>query len=162
MRFCIYVPLDDYLAQWFIHQHGSQEPVQLCRGSVESKVLEVWLTTRPDETSPVKQPEGTVAVAIPYFRNKPPQTYNHLPSRAMAVLVRMIRESFDIQLWDDLHRFGNISRKQEDLVYAWMDANGIEETERNCWAITKRYQRRRAEHNARIRSQASYSRKKSD
>lgn len=161
MELCIYVPLADYLSQWFIHQHGSCEPVHLIRGSAESKVLEVWLTTRPNDLPLLKQPEGTVAVAIPYFRNKPPLSYNHLPTRAMAVLIRMIRERFDIQLWDDLHSFGNISSKQEDLVFAWMESNGIELTERNCWAITKRYQRLRNEYNARRRAKEYYSRKKS-
>ena len=31
----LYIHLDDYLAQWFIHDHGGKHPVHLTRGSIE-------------------------------------------------------------------------------------------------------------------------------
>lgn len=40
---CIYLPLEDYLAQWFIHEQGGEVPVHLLRGSVESKLLQTYL-----------------------------------------------------------------------------------------------------------------------
>ena len=116
-QICLYIPLEDYLAQWFVHEQGGEVPVQLTRGSVESKILEVYLA--------------------------------HRPSR------------FDVQLWIDLHHFGKISKRQDELIYAWMEKHGIELTETNWNAIAKRYQRQRNVYLSRQRAKVHYERKKS-
>lgn len=140
---CIYIPLEDYISQWFVHEHGGEQPVHLTRGSVESKILEVFLTHRPAGEMPDVQQEGKTAIAIPSFRNRPPEVFNHLPRRALTSLLNCIRNRFDIQLWNDLHNFGKISKRQDELIYAWMEKHGIEPTETNWNAIAKRYQRQR-------------------
>jgi hypothetical protein len=157
----IYIPLEDYLAQWFIHEHGGNVPVQLIRGSVESKILEVYLTALPEGEKPQCSEDGMVAIAIPNFRNRPPQTYNYLPHRALASLLNVIRNCFDIQLWKDLHQFGHISKRQDELIYAWMEKHGITINETNWNAIAKRYQRQRTAYLKREWSKNAYSAKKS-
>lgn len=137
------IPLDPYLAQWFIHDHGGELPVQLRRGSVESKVLQVYLAKRPPDCLPDKGGSGLVPIAIPYFRVKPPEVYNYLPKHAMFALLGSIRNRFDVALWNDLHHFGKITRRQDELIFAWMEKHGIEMTEANWNAIAKRYQRQR-------------------
>jgi hypothetical protein len=57
-----------------------------------------------------------VAIAIPSFRNRPPESYNYLPRHAHASLLSIIRNRFDIQLWKDLHQFGHISKRQDELI----------------------------------------------
>lgn len=152
-KFLLYVPLEDYLAQWFVHNQGGQVPVTLTRGSVESKILEVFLTKRPEGINPDISTEGKVPVVIPEFRTRPAQTYNHLPCHAMNQLRSCIRSRFDIALWKDLSDFGNIIRnRQDDLIYAWMEKNGIELSEKNWNAIAKRYQRQRKVYSDRERS----------
>lgn len=160
-QICLYIPLEDYLAQWFIHEHGGEMPVHLTRGSVESKILEVYLTHRPEDQLPEIGGEGKLAIAIPSFRNRPPEVFNYLPQRALSSLLTIIRNRFDIQLWTDLHHFGKISKRQDELIYAWMEKHGIEMTETNWNAIAKRYQRQRTIYIKRQWSKSSYSRKKS-
>lgn len=160
-RICLYIPLEDYLAQWLIHEHGGSVPVQFIRGSVESKILEVYLTHRPEDLLPEIGGEGKLAIAIPSFRNRPPEVFNYLPQRALSSLLTMIRNRFDIQLWNDLHNFGRISKRQDELIYAWMEKHGIEMTETNWNAIAKRYQRQRNIYMTRDRAKKQYSRKKS-
>ena len=138
----LYVPLDPYLAQWFIHDHGGSTPVELRRGSVESKVLEVYLAKRPPYVVP-ESGDGLVPVYIPTFRHKPAEAYNYLPKHALSALLNSIRNRFDVELWNDLHSFGRIGRRQDELIYAWMEKHGIEMTEANWNAIAKRYQRLR-------------------
>ena len=135
--------------------------MHLTRGSVESKILEVYLTHRPEDQLPEIGGEGKLAIAIPSFRNRPPEVFNYLPQRALSSLLTIIRNRFDIQLWTDLHHFGKISKRQDELIYAWMEKHGIEMTETNWNAIAKRYQRQRTIYIKRQWSKSSYSRKKS-
>lgn len=160
-QICLYIPLEDYLAQWFVHEQGGEVPVQLTRGSVESKILEVYLAHRPDGQLPEKGGEGKLAIAIPSFRNRPPEVFNYLSKNALASLVSIIRSRFDVQLWIDLHHFGKISKRQDELIYAWMEKHGIELTETNWNAIAKRYQRQRNVYLSRQRAKVHYERKKS-
>lgn len=159
-QICLYIPLEDYLAQWFIHEHGGEVPVRLIRGSVESKILEVFLTHWPEDRLPDTAGDGKLAIVIPSFRNRPPEVFNYLPQRALSSLLSIIRNRFDIQLWSDLHHFGKISKRQDELIYAWMEKHGIEMTETNWNAIAKRYQRQRNVYSKREWSKSSYSRKK--
>lgn len=72
---CIYLPLEDYLAQWFVNEHGGEVPVHLTRGSVESKTLELYMAKLPEGVEPEVCADGKLAVRIPTFRNRPPETY---------------------------------------------------------------------------------------
>ena len=159
---CIYIPLEDYLAQWFIHEQGGEVPVHLLRGSVESKILENFIAKRPNDVLPETAGEGRLAIAIPTFRHRPPATYNFLPQRATAALLNIIRNRFDISMWNELHHFGKIDKRQDDLIYAFMEKHGIEASEKNWNAIAKRYQRLRNVYLMRERAKKQHSRKKSD
>ncbi len=136
-------------------------PVHLTRGSVESKILEVYPAHRPEDKLPDTPGEGKLAIAIPSFRNRPPEVFNYLPQRAVSSLLATIRNRFDIQLWNDLHHFGKITKRQDELIYAWMEKHGIEMTETNWNAIAKRYQRQRTVYLKRQWAKNSYSGKKS-
>ena len=140
---CIYIDLDNYLAQWFINSRGGTTPVSLERASVESKILEVFLQKRPENVPPDIDTTGKVAIYIPTFRHRPAETYNFLPKHARSALLVSIRNRFDIELWNDLHHFGAIGSRQDELIYAWMEKHNIEPTEANWNAIAKRYQRQR-------------------
>lgn len=153
--------MEDYLAQWFVHEQGGTDPVQLMRGSVESKLLELYLAHRPDDLLPDTRGEGKVAIAIPSFRNRPAEVFNYLPPRAMASLQAIVRDRFDLQLWQDLHKFGRIGKRQDELIYAWMEKHGIAMTETNWNSIAKRYQRQRNVYMMRRRAEKQYNRKKS-
>lgn len=155
-EFCIYLPLDTYLAEWFVFEHGGNVPVRLIRGSVESKILKAWLIKKPEGVSVQTGGESMMPVAIPSFRSHPPGTYNYLPRRAKEALLSMIRCRFDLQLWEDLHTFEATGRELKDLIYAWLEAHGMEQSEKNWFAVDQRYRRLRNKYKSRERAKSNY------
>ncbi len=139
----LYIELEDYLAQWFRHEHSGTEPVRLIRGSIESSLLEQFLQSPPAGYVPELGGEGKLAVEIPNFRNKDTRSNYYLPPKAREAFVACIRNRFDICMWQSLHRFASLFKRQDNLIYAFMEKHGIELTEKNWNAIAKRYQRKR-------------------
>lgn len=139
----LYLELDDYLAQWFIHDQGGNNPVRLIRGSAESGLLELFLRTPPPDYVPDFAGAGKIAIEIPNFRTKDTRDNYYLPPKARETLIACIRNRFDVQMWQSLHRFFNIFQRQDNLIYAFMEKHGIAMNEKNWNAIAKRYQRKR-------------------
>ena len=135
--------LDPYLRQWLIHDFGGSQPVKFFKGSVESKVLEVFLTTPPDDCELDLPGEDTVAIEIPQFKTKDTRYYFYLPKMARQLLLQVIRERFDIVLFSEVHKFHNLTRRLDRLIEAFMEKHGISFTETNYNAVLKRYRRQR-------------------
>ena len=137
----IYLNLDTYLAEWLVHEYGT--PVVFPKNSYENDLLELSLTTRPKNASEEGLPGAVmVPISLPYFKNKDVRYYNYLPIAGQRVMQKCIRSRFIVSLWQELHRFGNIGKQKQDLIYAWMAAHGIEASERNWNTLAKIYQRR--------------------
>lgn len=139
----LYLELEDYLAQWFINDQGGNNPVCLIRGSMEWGLLEQFLQPPPPDWSPSVSTEGKVCIVLPNFRSKDTRYNFYLPPKATEALKTCIRNRFDIEMWNSLHRFAAIFSRQDNLIYAFMEKHGIELTEKNWNAIAKRYQRKR-------------------
>ena len=137
----IYLKLEPYIAQWLVHEHGN--PVEFPRNSAENDVIELALTTLPDGTAPNLPSEGTVAIKIPTFKYKDVRDNNYLPQKGQNSLRACIRARFSLQLWKELQKFGYIGEQKQDLIYAWMQAHGIEPDETNFNTIAKIYMRKR-------------------
>ena len=137
-QFTINIKLEPYLAQWFINENGGGHPVTLKKGSAESDMLELFLAKQPEAIPKRPDVEDTL-IYIPTFKHKDVRTYNYLPPRAAIALKQTIRTWFVIELWQDLHRFENIGKRNDEIFYAWMEAHGIECTETNWCAISKIY-----------------------
>lgn len=84
-----------------------------------------------------------VCIELPNFRSKDTRSNFYLPPKAAEALKACIRNRFDIEMWNALHRFDAIFQRQDNLIYAFMEKHGIEQTEKNWNAIAKRYQRKR-------------------
>lgn len=140
---CLYIPLEDYLAYWFVNEQGGNRPVRLMRGSIESALLEQFLQTPPQDYVPELGGEGKLAIVIPSFRHKPPERFFYLPPKATDAVVTCIRQRFDICMWQSLHRFSSVFQRQDNLIYAFMEKHNIAMSEKNWNAIAKRYQRKR-------------------
>lgn len=143
MATILYLELEDYLSQWFIDSHGGNEPVSLIRGSAEWGLLEIYLKTPPKDYVPEVGGVGYVAIELPNFRSKDTRTNYYLPQKAKEALKSCIRTRFDIEMWAEIHRFSNLFKRKDDLIYAFMEKHGIELTEKNWNAIAKRYRRKR-------------------
>ena len=139
----LYLDIDDYLAQWFIHDQGGNNPVHLIRGSIESSILEQFLLPPPEDYVPQVAGDGLLCIELPDFRSKDTRYNFYLPPKATEALKCCIRNRFDIAMWKALHRFSSLFKRQDHLIYAFMESNGIEMTEKNWNAIAKRYQRKR-------------------
>ena len=64
---CVYLKMPSYLRQWFIHRHGGSNPVNLIRGSIESKLLQRATTPQPPGVLPARQQEDEVAICLPIW-----------------------------------------------------------------------------------------------
>ena len=156
-RICLYLVLPNYLAQWYAHEcreiefrdkdivpsgnYKPLDPVTIPRGSQESRILQVFLRKRPEDA---KDPENpNIALVIPYYQNKDPFYYNYLGKFGREKLTETIRNRFLVQLWDELHTFKNALSRQDNAIFAYMEAHGIECNETNWNALAKIYQRQR-------------------
>lgn len=143
MEYYIYLKMPSYLRQWVIFRHGGKDPVTLIRGSIESKLLQRVTVPLPDGYLPLRKREDELAIVIPYNKHHDPRTYNHITETGKRCMLQMLKNSFDIELWNFLHDFGAIGKKQKDLIYLFMEQNGIVE-DGTCWdSIAKSYQRMR-------------------
>ncbi len=137
------ITLDPYLAQWWRFDSGGADPIEIRRGSPEADFLQVFLRRPPADFRPEPPGPDSVSVLLPSFAAKDTRYYFWLSPTACRLFVDLIRTRFDVALWKALHRFQAVFRRQDDLIYAFMEANGIEPDERNFNAIAKRYQRKR-------------------
>lgn len=143
----IYLKLEPYIRQWLINKNGGNVPLVFDKKSVENHILEIFLMKLPKGQKPDLPGDDKVAVELPYFKNKDIRVYNHLTKEAKGTLRACIKKRFIIELWNDLNSFGYIGRRKEDIIWAWMAMNGIENTETNFLAISKIYQRKRKLYN---------------
>ena len=142
---------EDYLRQWFINDAGGSHPVRLRKNSPESSCLQFCLQPK---SKAGKQPEieGTpLIVYIPEFRYKNPDDYNYISNTGRIAFIKILKQRFDLELWNDLHQFANFGIRKDELIYAWMESHEIEPTEKNFNAIAKRLQRMRERSLSRIR-----------
>jgi hypothetical protein len=144
-----------YLRQWFIHRHGCNNPVQLIRGSIESKLLQRATVRMPENIMPPRLQEGEIAINIPYSKSHDPRIYNYITETGKRALIQRIKEDFDLDVWDYLHDFGKIGAQQKDLINLFMEQRGIKE-DGTCWdAIAKIYQRLRKNYLTNISKKSS-------
>lgn len=137
----LYIDLEDYLGEWFIHEMGGEYPVKLKKGSMEWTMLELYLTTPPEGFFPVDG--GQLAIQLPNFRSKDTRYNFYLPPRAAEALKALIKGRFDLAMWNHIHKFSALYQRQDNLIYAFMEKHGIECNDKNWNAIAKRYQRKR-------------------
>lgn len=156
---CFYIKMDSYLAQWFINDMGGDYPVSLKRGSIERKFVELYIDKQPEDATPSLPGEGMVAIEVPSIRGKYTDSYCYLDSKYHSILIEIIRDRFDVELWQDLHHFGRIGKRRDYLIRAWMAKHGIEDVGSHWDTIAKRYQRQRDAYLHRVRADKQYKRK---
>lgn len=142
MDYYVYLNLERYLAEWYIHESGGS-PVVLKKGSAESDVLECFLQKLPADKMPDTGKESNVTIKIPCFKYKDPRTYNYLPPLAKKALERTIYIRFRVQMWNELYKLDNTECCITDLIYAWMEKHGITPDEKNWENIRQMYLRKR-------------------
>lgn len=143
----LYLKLEPYLAQWFVHENGGSNPVSLPRGSSESDLLEQFLAKVPRErVGEVDPADANVVIVLPSFRDKDPRYYNYLPPRARKAIEHNIYVRFRCEMWKELHTLENVDAPISDLIYSWMENHGIEDDPKSWETIRQMYYRKRKTH----------------
>ena len=61
-KFFIYLDLEPYLAQWFIHDSGGTQPIVLRKNSVERRILATYLLKLPPGARPNLKENSNVEI----------------------------------------------------------------------------------------------------
>ena len=69
-EYCVYLKMPSYLRQWFIHRHGGNNPVNLIRGSIESKLLQRATIPMPHGIHCEDLSEASQELSHKYFTKK--------------------------------------------------------------------------------------------
>lgn len=136
--------LPQWLGQWLIFKCGGTSPVRLPKGSVESILVQRFCCRKSESSAPDISREGDIEICFPQNKAKPAEIWSHLPGSAKELLTRYIREHFDMCLYNDIVKPLFPTMLKTDLIWAWMEQNGIETTEANFWAVDKRFCRLRS------------------
>ncbi len=135
--------LDPYLAQWFSNRHGHKDIISLRKGSVESILVQRFSRRKSEATQPDIPVPGALVIAIPENKAKPAEEYSYISPKVKEMLVMVIRDAFDLCMFEDLVKPKFPDSLKRELIEQWMEHNGIELTETNWLAVDKRYYRLR-------------------
>ncbi|MDE6717871.1 MAG: hypothetical protein K2J70_06735 [Muribaculaceae bacterium] len=136
------IPCEPYLAQWFRHDSGTEEIIELRKNSPESALLRVLLANKNSIPYIPPIPKGDeLKIRIPHFKGMPPEYFNRISPRGEKAFIDLIRQRFDLRLFSDLSPILHAAHRRDELIYAWMEANGIEDSETNWCAVDKRLRR---------------------
>lgn len=158
ITFSLYLP--DYLRQWTIFTMGG-EPVRFRKGSAMNSFLKIMVRHKR-ENEAAQEDHGNIRIIIPSYPGKDPEYFNFVPQKAKAALTQMIRDHFDVELYRDMSQFANATSRRNEILASWMEAKGIECTDRNWNAVSKRLQILRAKVYDRERKRKSYIPKNSE
>ena len=154
----LYLSLPPYLAQWYADECRRNEqarsdtyapepyrfpqPIQPIRGSLESGILEVFLTKQPAAVPQDFKEGANIVLAIPSFRNRDPRIYNYLRPSAREMLKAAIHSRFQVKLFQDIHQLVGFGKARKDLtIVAWMEQHGIEVDDTNYNSVLKVFDR---------------------
>lgn len=135
--FLLYIKVPDYEREWCEHHFGSpcEFPVQ----SNLNSVIRHFLRLRPKNAVPLERQPGEIAIRIPFSKSKPPLSYNYLSKPGKAAVAEAIDDLFAMHMWEDLTDPGCRKVKLSNLIYDWMDSNGI--SDGNYWNMRQKFTR---------------------
>lgn len=139
----IYIEVEDYLRQWLMHKYGEKGMVVFPKYSIESYIVKNGLKKPPKDYQPPKPKKTAVPVYIPYSKKINIRYNFYFPLKEKRKLIACIKKSFKIALWEDLNDDKNIGKKNKTIIYEWMMANGIENSEKNWNTIAKIFSRQK-------------------
>ena len=111
----IYLDIEDVYRDWVIHECGGEIPVKFPRHSAERDVLEVFISRPPESYIPEPYQPGMLRILLPEFKGRPADRWFFLSNVARRALVQCIKSRFDLQLWNELSRFGYIGTNTSPL-----------------------------------------------
>lgn len=138
------ISLPKWLAQWYSYRCGGGAVIRLPKGSIESTIVQRFSRRKSEASQPDIPSPGDLVIEIPENRAKPAEIYSFVPDSAKQLLYKAILECFDLCMYEDIVRLNFSGVMKKDLIYSWMENNGIEIEETNWFAVEKRYSRLRS------------------
>lgn len=135
----IKIDVPPYLAQWFRNAMGGEDIVRLPKGSPYTHLLRISLRHKNQRPNGFRE-TGNLEIIIPSSPGRSSDYFNWLPDKAQKAFIQLMRDAFDAELFKELNRFSNIGKRHIEILLAWMEAKGIEETDKNTNSILKRLQ----------------------
>lgn len=143
-QYRIYLEAPDYLAQWMKHDLWNETTgrVEFERGSAPHTVLATFLRRTPADYDP-GDVSALVPVEVPTFKGVNPDSHNYLPRRGRVALLGACKRMFKRLLEKDLSALARADVQISDIVYAFMEKHGIDDTPKNWETIRQMYKRLR-------------------
>lgn len=143
-QYTVYLKVPAYLDQWLRHDYWNPVTarVEFERGSNAHAILSRFL-----RKIPVGYVQGDVSgllpVEVPTFKGMNPDQHNFLIHEGEKALVSAIKRNFKALLDKELAVFYSQDVVITDIIFAFMAAHGIENSERNWETIRQMFKRLR-------------------
>ena len=144
-RFSIQVPVPDYLAQWLRHEFWNPDTarVEFPRGSAPRAILQSCLTKTPHGSLECGRVPNGIPIEVPTFKGINPNVYRFLPDRGRKALVSCLKRFFASVVWNELQPLMQHDVQISDVIYAFLDRHGIDDTPQNWETVRQMYYRMR-------------------
>lgn len=135
----VYIHLDGYLAEWLVNRFGN--PVRFPSRSWENIIIARYLCKKPSSPSLPSCSVNLIPICVPTVSDKPFAIYNHLPTRATAMLIASIESIFRLDMFYSLiHCVVDIN----EHVDTWCSQRGIDTEHRE--AVRQKFYRIRRDY----------------
>lgn len=140
----IYLKVPSYLAQWLRHDYWDDAAgrIKFERGSNIHSILSTFLRKQPLGYDP-GDVSDLLPVEVPTFKGMNPDQHNYLGRDGHKAVVSAIKRNFKTCIDKELSIFYGQDISITDIIYAFMEAHGIDATERNWEAIRQMFYRQR-------------------
>ncbi|MBQ4392989.1 MAG: hypothetical protein II826_07785 [Prevotella sp.] len=122
-NFVIYVELKPFIAQWAVHHFGS--PVRFPAQSVGNARIIAVLRKRPEGVAPDVEQPGLTPVAIPYSKQKEPESWNYVTPSGKRFIAEYIEALFKDCLYGEFKEMCGEDSKLQTAAYAWCEMHGV-------------------------------------
>ena len=119
-KFVVYLKMKPFVAQWAIYHFGN--PITFPPQSVGNARIIAVLRRRPEGVEPDLVADGLTPVAIPYSKQKDPESWNYLTPSAKKFIVEYIESIFQDNLYSEFKEMVGDSGKaklQRKASWAW-------------------------------------------
>ena len=123
-KFVIYLMLKPFIAQWAVNHFGC--PVEFPPQSVGNARIVAVLRKRPDNTPPETGAAGLTPVAIPYSKQKEPESWNYVTPSGKRFIAEYIEALFKDNLYKEFNEMCSEDSKLQTAAYTWCEMHGID------------------------------------
>lgn len=121
--FVIYIELKPFIAQWAVHHFGN--PIVFPPQSVGNARIVAVLRRRPDGAGPDVAADGLTPVAIPYSKQKDPESWNYVTPSGKRFIAEYVEALFKDNLYGEFKEMCSEDSRLQTAAYAWCEMHGV-------------------------------------